>query len=81
MRGKPGKQVLDCERDVRRISRQSVVAVRNINAGQQIDPADLTIQRPGTGVPAGEFMRVVGRKSRRAIAAGTLLQWDMLDAA
>jgi N-acetylneuraminate synthase/N,N'-diacetyllegionaminate synthase len=81
MRGTPGKQVLDCERDVRRISRQSVVAVRDIVAGSQIDPADLTIQRPGTGVPAGEFMRVVGRKSRRAIAAGTLLQGDMLEAA
>lgn len=81
MRGKPGKQVLDCERDVRRVGRQSIVAVRDINAGQAIDPNDLRIQRPGTGVPAGEFLRVVGRKSRRAIAAGTLLQWDMLDAA
>jgi N-acetylneuraminate synthase/N,N'-diacetyllegionaminate synthase len=81
MRGKPGKQVLDCERDVRRISRQSIVALRSIDAGQQIQPNDLTIQRHGTGVPAAEFANVIGRKSRRAIAAGTLLQWDMLDAA
>ncbi|CAN5535180.1 N-acetylneuraminate synthase [soil metagenome] len=81
MRGKPGKQVLECERDVRRVSRQSVVAVRDIVAGRQIKGEDLTIQRPGTGVPAGEFTNVVGRKSRRAITAGTLLQWDMLDAA
>jgi sialic acid synthase SpsE len=81
MRGSPGKQVLDCERDVRRVSRQSVVAVRDIDAGSQIGCDDLRVQRPGTGVPAGEFMRVVGRKSRRAISAGTLIQWDMLEAA
>lgn len=81
MRGKPGKQVLECEKEVRRISRQSVVSARNIDAGRQIQQEDLMIQRPGTGVPAGEFTKVVGRKSRRAIAAGTLLQWDMLDAA
>ena len=81
MRGKRGKHVLDCERDVRRISRQSVVAIRDIVAGRPIDSGDLTLRRPGTGVPAGELMSVVGRKSRRAIAAGTLLQWDMLEAA
>lgn len=78
MRGKSGKQVLDCERDVRKLSRQSVVAVRDIKPGDKIEPDDLIVQRPGTGVPAAEFARIVGRKSRRSIAAGTVLQWDML---
>ena len=81
MRGKNGKQVLECEREIRRVSRQSLVAARDIVAGGEISLDDLKIQRPGTGVPAAEVLRVVGRKSRRSIAANTLLQWDMLDAA
>jgi N,N'-diacetyllegionaminate synthase len=78
MRGVPGKRVLDCERDVRRVSRQSLVAVRDIGVGQQIQSTDLTVQRPGTGVPAAEAVKIVGRRPCRAIAAGTMLQWDML---
>jgi N-acetylneuraminate synthase/N,N'-diacetyllegionaminate synthase len=77
-RGKPGKQVLDCERDVRRVARQSLVALRNLDAGALLTRDDLTVQRPGIGVPAAEVARVVGRKLKRTIAAGTMLQWDML---
>jgi N-acetylneuraminate synthase/N,N'-diacetyllegionaminate synthase len=78
MRGQPGKQVLDCERDVRRLSRQSLVLTRDVSAGASIRQEDLTVQRPGTGVPAAEYVRVVGRKSKRTLSAGTMLQWDML---
>lgn len=78
MRGQPGKKVLDCERDVRRLSRQSLVIGRDVAAGQLIKREDLKVQRPGTGVPAAEFMRVVGKKSKRTLSAGTMLQWDML---
>jgi N-acetylneuraminate synthase/N,N'-diacetyllegionaminate synthase len=78
MLGATGKRVLDCELDVRRVSRQSLVAARDINAGVPIGPGDLTVQRPGTGVPAGEVARIVGCRPRRSIPAGTLLQWDML---
>jgi N-acetylneuraminate synthase/N,N'-diacetyllegionaminate synthase len=79
MRGAPGKHVLGCERDVRRVSRQSLVAARDIRAGAPIDAEDLTVQRPGTGVPAAKAPSVIGRRPRKAIAAGTMLQWDMLN--
>lgn len=78
MRGTAGKRLLDCEQDVRRVSRQSLVAARDIEAGVPIDPFDVTVQRPGTGLPAAEVTQVVGRRPRRSIPAGTLLQWDML---
>jgi sialic acid synthase SpsE len=78
MRGQAGKRVLDAERDVRRLARQSLVVTRDIRAGDAIVQSDLTVQRPGTGVPAAEAMRVVGRRSKRTLSAGTMLQWDML---
>lgn len=82
MRGTTGpRRVLPCERDVRRLSRQSLVLKRALKNGDVIDAADVVVQRPGTGIPAADKTRVVGRRTRHAIAAGTVLQWEMLHTA
>jgi sialic acid synthase SpsE len=78
LRGVPGKRVLDAEQDVRRVSRQSLVLARPLRSGEALRGADLLIQRPGTGIPAAQFQRVLGRRASCALQAGTLLQWDML---
>jgi N,N'-diacetyllegionaminate synthase len=78
LRGTPGKHVLEIEQDVRRVSRQSLVAVRDLQAGQMLSDLDLTVQRPGTGISAADVKEAVGRRVVRAIQQGTLLQWDML---
>ena len=79
--GAPGRRVLAAEQDVRRVSRQSLVLGRGLNPGDLLREEDLVIQRPGTGIPAAQMVKVVGRKIVRSVAAGTLLSWDMLDAA
>lgn len=63
------KTVLDCERDVRTVSRQSVVSVGPIPAGTTITRDRLTIKRPGTGILAYRFDEVVGRTAARDIEA------------
>jgi N-acetylneuraminate synthase/N,N'-diacetyllegionaminate synthase len=78
MRGSGPKRVLAIERDVRSVSRQSLVLRTDRVRGQTLSPADLTVQRPGTGIPAGEAQRVIGRRLQRDLKSGTLLQWDML---
>jgi N,N'-diacetyllegionaminate synthase len=78
LRGKPGKRVLDCEQDVRGVSRQSLVLRRDLKAGDVVHEHDLTVQRPGTGLSAALITSAVGRKAVRALAAGAMLQWDML---
>jgi sialic acid synthase SpsE len=78
LRGCPGKQVLDIELDTLKVSRQSLVLRRSIKAGESIREEDLTVQRPGTGLPASMIDRAVGRKAARLLPAGSLLQWDML---
>ncbi len=78
LRGSPGKRVLDVEQDVRRVSRQSLVAVRDLQAGEQLSERDVTVQRPGTGISAADVTTAVGRRMTRAVERGTLLQWDML---
>ncbi|MCC5824182.1 MAG: N-acetylneuraminate synthase family protein [Phycisphaerales bacterium] len=61
------KSVLDCERDVRTVSRQSVVSTRPIPAGTVIGREHLTIKRPGTGILAYRFDEVLGRTAARDI--------------
>jgi sialic acid synthase SpsE len=54
------KQLLDIERDVREASRQSLVATRSLRVGHVIRREDLTVKRPGAGIPAKDLDRVVG---------------------
>jgi N-acetylneuraminate synthase/N,N'-diacetyllegionaminate synthase len=78
IRGRSGKRVLECEQDVRHVSRQSLVLLRDLNPGEEVDASDLTVQRPGRGIPAAEIQRAIGRRARTSLAAGTMLTWDML---
>src|SRR5687768_9304272 len=78
MRGTGPKRVLPIEQDVRAVSRQSLVLRRDVAAGRVIAEADLTVQRPGNGIPAADARRAIGRRVRQTLGAGTLLQWDML---
>lgn len=77
MIGAGGKRVLDIERDVRRVSRQSLVLAKSVAAGKAIDESDLTVQRPGTGVPAGEIDRWIGRRAVRCLKRGEMFSADM----
>lgn len=70
------KGVLDCERDVREKSRQSLVAVRDLPAGDVLRREDVTIKRPGTGLPPFELGRVIGRRTTRALAADMPIEAD-----
>jgi N,N'-diacetyllegionaminate synthase len=78
LRGAAGKKVLEIERDVRRVSRQSLVAARDLQTGEKLQSQDLIVQRPGVGISAADVGSAVGRKIVRPVKSGMLLQWDML---
>lgn len=66
------------ERDTARVARRSIAAACDIPAGSQLEAAMLVCRRPATGIAPRELARVVGRRTRLAIAAGTALQWEQL---
>jgi N,N'-diacetyllegionaminate synthase len=78
MRGRGSKRVLEIERDVRTVSRQSIVAARDIPAGRRITEDDLTVQRPGTGIPAAAMPALLGRTCAHFTSAGQLMSWQNL---
>lgn len=78
--GPAGKRVLPIERDVRGVSRQSVCAVRDLPAGHTLTPGDLTVKRPGTGIPAAQLDLLLRRTLARAVRRNDLLQPDDVEA-
>jgi N,N'-diacetyllegionaminate synthase len=72
------KSPSDTEVEIRGLSRRSIVAAVDIQAGEKIQPEMLTFKRPGTGLPPGDLDRVVGMVARQSIRADSLLQSDDL---
>ena len=54
-------------------ARKSLVAARDIRAGETFSAANLAAKRPGTGVSPMRWDEVIGRKARRDFAADELI--------
>lgn len=65
------KVVLDCERDVRHVSRQSLVSTKPLREGETLTREMLTIKRPGTGLPPFMMEEMIGRRIAREVEADT----------
>lgn len=73
MLGRRVKDAAPIERDVRRVSRQSVCVLRDLPAGHVLKAEDLTVKRPGTGIPAAELGQMLGKILARGVRANDLL--------
>lgn len=60
---------------------KSLVAARDLAAGHRVLPEDITMKKPGTGIPASRLHEFVGRRLRRKIQQDTLLHADDFDPA
>jgi len=60
---------------VRDVARRSIILARDLAAGQVLQLGDVSLLRPGTGIPPKYLGEVVGRSLRRDLTAGTLLVW------
>ncbi len=70
----------EAEEPVYLFARASVVADRDLPAGQVIGEADIWARRPGSGEIAGyEFDKVVGKTLQQRVTRNTQLKWEQLD--
>lgn len=58
---------------------KSIVARRDLAAGESLGPDDVYLARPGTGLPPGRLPAVLGMRLRRDVAAETPLHAEDLD--
>lgn len=75
------KQPTASERETMVIARKSLVAARDMAAGEVLTTNDIMIKRPGTGIPP-EFMDVIaGMRLSRAVSRDTVLLWEHIQTA
>jgi len=71
-----GKDILEAEQPTIRFAYASVVALRDIEAGEMLDTDAIWVKRPGTGeILAPELDSVIGRRAARPIARNQQLRW------
>ena len=65
--------------ELRKVFGKSVVAARDLNAGEKITAEDIAFKKPGAGIPAARFKDVLNRRLKRPVAADTPLSENDLD--
>lgn len=70
------KRASASEMELRRIVRRSLVAARDLNAGDKLTAGDLTVKRPGVGIAPELMEEVLGRRTARDIDADSVITWE-----
>lgn len=64
------------EREMRTAARRSVVAMRDISAGEVLNESNTGLRRPGNGIPPEKWCEVLGCKVLRNLEEGALIAFD-----
>lgn len=73
------KEPAPSERNTAEVARRSIVAAADLPAGHILKANDLSMKRPGTGLPPSMLAYLIGRRVRTAILADTLITLDHLE--
>jgi len=68
--GKPIKKITNTEKQNLKYVRKSLMTVKNIKKGETIKKEFIRPLRPGTGISANNFFKVLGKKSKRNYKKG-----------
>mgnify|MGYP001399104082 CR=1 FL=1 len=70
------KKPNESERRIMGVARKSIVAKRLISQGEAISHENVTVKRPGNGLPPSTLELLIGKKVRRTIEKDELLGWS-----
>lgn len=71
----PDKKVIPQEGPVRKMANESVVSIRGISPGERLSLDNTWVKRPGTGIPAGDLNKMLGKSAKKFIKADSLIKW------
>jgi len=60
-------------------ARRSIYVKTNINKGDKISLNNITLLRPNIGIGAENIDKIIGKKAKRNISKGELLNYDMIE--
>lgn len=73
MLGKEEKSVTNSEKKNKAIARKSIVALKEIRAGEVFTEGNITCKRPGNGISPMEWYNVIGKKAEKDFVADELI--------
>ena len=65
--------------ELRNIFQKSIVARNNLSAGEVLTKDNITVKKPGTGIPAKHFEKLIGEKLKSNIAKDELLSLSHIE--
>jgi sialic acid synthase SpsE len=68
------KDILEAERGVQKMARESVVTVADVATGEVFSDKNIWVKRSGSGIPAREFASIIGKRAKRGVPKDTLLR-------
>ncbi len=74
--GRPEKRPLEAEKENRTKLRKSIVARRNLKAGEKITPEAICVKRPATGLAPKFFDELLGKTLNRDLEEDELVRWE-----
>lgn len=74
MLGDYEKQCTPDELEVKKAVRKSIFAQNDIPVGREIAKKDLVAKRPGIGISPSELKNILGKKAKKDIKAGSIIQ-------
>lgn len=69
------KKPQSCEKENIKVARKSLVAARDLKAGEKISQKMIEIKRPGSGIAPGKLDKVIGKTLKRDKFKDELLDW------
>lgn len=76
--GQSRKEPIAAEADSREHARRSLVAARDIEAGETLTREDIAIKRPGTGISPTMLDVVIGQAVSEPIMEDDIIAWEVL---
>lgn len=71
------KRVTDSERENIAVARKSIVAARDIKAGEVFTEENLTSKRPGTGISPMRWQSIIGKVASKSYKQDQLIEQDL----
>lgn len=67
------KRIFASEAEIAKVACKSLVTSRPVKEGEKFTEQNLTVKRPGTGLPPAVFDKVLGKKATQHLPAETLI--------
>lgn len=78
MLGLDVKQIQNCEKNIVKQARRSLIALKPILKDEVITKEHIGIKRPEKGLQPKFLKKIIGKKSKKNIKEGQFIQWNLL---